>query len=642
MAYIVIENGALQGQKYEVDGDLVIGRHSSCTVVLRSPGISRRHCKISRTNGKYMIEDLNSRNGSYINGQPVKNNKLANNDLINLSNYIVRFLAPEQKEAVKQSVVFEDDEAKKYSKAMSMDSPFSTDLASAIGPGSVGDIGISLAAPGDETDQLVNDLQKRIDNLYQVTYALSSTTDEDELFDTILECLLTVFPQAHRALLLTGDKIDTVEVKIVRYRDPKKKQGAIKVSKSIVQDVLNRREALLVSDTAADEQFGTAVSIIAQNICSIIVAPLISQGEIYGILQVENINIINPFTAKDLNDLVGVAVQSALFMRNSKLARDVLLEGNRRAQLQRFFSPAVANEVMNGKVQLGGELKTGCTMFCDIVGFTARSEKNSAEEIIKQLNQYFGIMVGIILAEKGTIDKFGGDAIMAIWGAPIAVENDTGHSLSCSLQMQNAIVRFNRELEEQGSDPVEMGIGIHAGEFVAGNIGSQDRMEYTVIGDDVNIAARIESKALGNMVMGSESLVTKNSKLRILGSAFNPIPLKGKAEPLPIFSIRGMKTGEGYLVSIPAYINDQFGKITFCTTDTKKFKFVGSGHLEMGEASLKLDTIEMVDEKLYPIELTANSEGIFYDFEFKEMPPYLEKMLKIGIIETGEDISWNR
>ncbi len=632
MAYIVIENGALQGQKYELKDTLLIGRHSSCNVVIRTPGISRRHCKIYRMNNKYTVEDLQSRNGTYLNGQPVRSNSLAHNDLINISSYIVRFQAPDDDQKSEQSVIFEDDVAKVYDKSMAMD-------ASAA----AGNIGGGYPAGGTGQDLSAAELHKRLDNFYKVTFALSSATDEDKLFDQILECLLMVFPQANRALMITGDTLDKMDVRAVRYRNPKQKgKSSIRVSKSVIKDVLARKEALLISDTSADEQFGTAVSIIAQNICSIMCAPLISQGEIYGILQIENNNITNPFKENDLNDLVGVAVQAALFMRNSKLARDIVVEGTRRAQLQRFFSPAVANEVMNNKLKLGGELRRGCTMFCDIVGFTARSEKNSAEEVIKQLNQYFGVMVGIILAEKGTIDKFGGDAIMAIWGAPVAVENDAGHAISCTLQMQNAIVRFNKSLVKQGSDPVAMGIGIHAGEFIAGNIGSHDRMEYTVIGDDVNIASRVESKAMGHMVMGSEALVVKNPKLNILGSQFNPIALKGKSSSFPLTCLRGMKTEEGFLLSLPVYINDEFGKITFCSADGRKFKFVGGDSLEMGDAMLRLDTIELPDDNEYPVKVTQNSEGIFYDFVFEAYPPYLEQMLKQGIIKTEKDIEWKR
>ncbi len=636
MAYVVIENGALQGQKYDIAETLILGRHSTCDVILRTPGISRKHCRLFSMHNKFFIEDLQSRNGTYLNGESITKNELTDNDIINISNYIVRFVSPPEERSKSSSVIIEDDVGKHYDKAMSMES---IDPSSGIGPADESE----LIEGSSQAMQMVIDLRKRLDNLFQVTNALSSTTDEEELFQQILGCLLKVFPQAYRALLITGNTIDVIEVKLLRYQNPdQKKKSAVKISRSVISDVLNKREALLIGDMSQDEQFGTAVSIIAQNICSIMCVPLISQGELYGILQIENVSVTNPFTEKDLNDIAGVSKQAALFMRNAKLAKDFAQEATRTSQLQRFFSPAVAKEVMNNKLKLGGELRQGCTMFCDIVGFTSRSEKNSAEEIIKQLNQYFGVMVGIILSEKGTIDKFGGDAIMAIWGAPVAVENDAAHAMSCTLQMQNAIVRFNQDLAAENSDPVAMGIGIHAGEFIAGNIGSKDRMEYTVIGDDVNIAARVEAQALGNMVMASKALVAKIGQQKILGCSFNPISLKGKSEVFELTCIRGMETDEGPLLSIPVKINDQSGKITFYSNTTEKYKFVGGQNLSMGQASLKLDTPEWKDDTEYPIILTANSEGIFYDFIFDQEPPYINEMFEKGIIDTQKNIDWKR
>lgn len=639
MAYIVIENGALQGQKYELGEMLTLGRHSTCDVVLRAPGVSRKHCHLVHANGRYYIEDLESRNGTYINGQPVRKNELNDKDLINLSSYIIRFVSPVQETRRKESVVFDDDAAsRKYDKSMSMDAV--EDLTG----GSKGAAATKAEFKSlDDAITTVTALRKRLDNLYQVTHALSSTTDEELLFNQVLDCLLTVFPQADRALLILGNDIDSIEVRVVKHRRPDAgKKQSVRVSRSVILDVLTRKQALLIGDMSQDEQFGAAVSIIAQNISSIMCAPLISQGEHYGILQIENTNLMNPFTTKDLNDLVGVSKQAALFLRNAKLGRDFLAEANRTAQLQRFFSPAVAKEVMNNKLKLGGEMRKGCTMFSDIVGFTTRSEKLSAEEVIKQLNQYYGVMNGIILGEKGTIDKFGGDAIMAVWGAPVAVENDASHAISCTLQMQNAIVRFNQELVAQGSDPIAMGIGLHAGEFVAGNIGSKDRMEYTVIGDDVNIAARVETKTLGGMVMGSQALVDKIGGNNVFGLRFNPISLKGKAQTFPLTSIRGIRTEEGFLLSIPAHINTLSGKITFYAPDTRKFKFVGGHDLPMGSGAMKLDLPEFLDDETYPIVLTSQSEGIFYDFIFDRTPSVIAKMLEQGVVETGMEISWKR
>jgi hypothetical protein len=208
--------------------------------------------------------------------------------------------------------------------------------------------------------------------------------------------------------------------------------------------------------------------------------------------------------------------------------------------------------------------------------------------------------------------------------------------------MQNAIVRFNQELQSQGSDPVAMGIGLHAGSFIAGNIGSHDRMEYTIIGDDVNIAARVETMAMGHMLMGSESVIRKNPLLKILGLKFNPIRFKGKTDAFSLTSIRGMKTDEGYLLSIPVKINQIGGKITFCADDISKFKFVGGAGLNIGSANLQFDGPDFSDQNNYPVVITQSNEEIFYDFVFDDFPPILKAVFEKGVVETNRDISWHR
>jgi adenylate cyclase len=188
------------------------------------------------------------------------------------------------------------------------------------------------------------------------------------------------------------------------------------------------------------------------------------------------------------------------------------------------------------------------------------SEKVTAVELVERLNQYFEVMVKIILQEQGTIDKFGGDAILSVWGAPEAIVNDSVFAIRAALNMQNAIVGFNQILESRGATPLAMGIGIHSGKFIAGNIGSKDRMEYTIIGDDVNTAKRVETTADGHMLMVSEAALANHLDM-FIGNTFNPILVKGKSLPLSLTNIRGMKNGDNYLLTLPCDFDSQFGKI---------------------------------------------------------------------------------
>lgn len=639
MAYLIVESGSNQGQQFEIHDEAVIGRHSSCDIVLAAAGMSRRQCRLFEDGGCYVVEDMKSRNGTFVNGEQVRGTRrLATNDIVNVSHYMLRFIEHESTtEETTYAGSFILDDNRSLGMSISMDASYYPVLSGQDEDGDFDPTTLDRLASSEI------ELQKRLDIFYQVAQALTSASEDKELLHEVIECLFTVFPQADRAFVMTGQHLDDMQISYVKTRDEKRESiGEITVSRTVLEDVLTKREALLVADMDSDVHYGQAVSIIAQEINSVMCVPMICQDEIFGVVQIENFSISDPFEGKDLNMLVGIAVQAALFLRNAKLMRDVAVEANRRSQLQRFFSPTVARQVMNEDVQLGGELREGCVMFCDIVGFTSLSEKVGAREVIKCLNEYFGVMVSIILDEQGTVDKFGGDAIMAVWGAPLAIEGDTGHALACALRMQNAIVAFNRNIIDHGVQPFVMGVGLHSGEFIAGNIGSEDRMEYTVIGDHVNIAKRVESKATGNMLMISESFLQRNQGLHVWGAGFNPIRLKGKSEAYSLLCVRGIQDDDQFLLSIPGFIDGKFGKICAADADCQKFFFeTVKGEMSAGPAEFRLDTTEWPDDRTWPIELTDVSCRL-YTFTFATVPDYIAAMRDTGIVQTGRDIDWKR
>ena len=639
MAYLIVESGSNQGQQFEIHDEAVIGRHSSCDIVLAAAGMSRRQCRLFEDGGGYVVEDMKSRNGTFVNGEQVKGTRrLATNDIVNVSHYMLRFIEHEStKEETTYASSFILDDNRSLGMSISMDASYYPVLSEQDEDGNFDPTTLDRLASSEI------ELQKRLDIFYQVAQALTSAAEDKELLHEVIECLFAVFPQADRAFVMTGQHLEDMQISYVKTRDEKRESiGEITVSRTVLEDVLTKREALLVADMGSDAHYGQAVSIIAQEINSVMCVPMICQDEIFGVVQIENFSISDPFEGKDLNMLVGIAVQAALFLRNAKLMRDVAVEANRRSQLQRFFSPTVARQVMNEDVQLGGELREGCVMFCDIVGFTSLSEKVGAREVIKCLNEYFGVMVGIILDEQGTVDKFGGDAIMAVWGAPLAIEGDTAHALACALRMQNAIVAFNRNIIDHGVQPFVMGVGLHSGEFIAGNIGSEDRMEYTIIGDHVNIAKRVESKATGNMLMISESFLQRNQGLHVWGAGFNPIRLKGKSEEYSLLCVRGIQDDDQFLRSIPGFIDGKFGKISAADADCQKFFFeTVKGEMSAGPAEFRLDTTEWPDDRTWPIELTDVSCQL-YTFTFATVPDYIAAMRDTGIVQTGRDIDWKR
>lgn len=216
----------------------------------------------------------------------------------------------------------------------------------------------------------------------------------------------------------------------------------------------------------------------------------------------------------------------------------------------RYVSPEVAQQVLSDPTSLhpGGDLRTVTVLMSDLRGFTSLSEQLSPPEMVEILNAYLGRMSDIIARHDGTVIEFIGDAIMALFGAPTVQEDDPLHAVACAAEMHMELERFNAEYGERGVPPLQQGIGINTGEVIVGNIGSEKRMKYGVVGDDVNLAARAESLTVGGEVLVSESTrdaVGERAEFR------GPIEVKvkGKKEPLHLFAV--VAVGEPYGFSVP-------------------------------------------------------------------------------------------
>jgi adenylate cyclase len=213
-----------------------------------------------------------------------------------------------------------------------------------------------------------------------------------------------------------------------------------------------------------------------------------------------------------------------------------------RATFGKYMTASVMDHLMSGKVSLGGETLTVTILFTDIRSFTTLSEKMDAQALVALLNEYFTEMVGIVMSEDGVVDKYIGDAIMAVFGAPVSKPDDALRAVRAAVRMRTALVHLNERLATRGLGPLATGIGIHTGVVVAGNIGSETRMEYTVIGDAVNVASRLESatKDLHAGVLISEdtwALVHDAVDFR----AQKPLMVKGRAQPVTSYEVLGMK-----------------------------------------------------------------------------------------------------
>jgi adenylate cyclase len=217
-----------------------------------------------------------------------------------------------------------------------------------------------------------------------------------------------------------------------------------------------------------------------------------------------------------------------------------------RATMGKYMTQSVVDHVMNGKVELGGELLTVTLLFSDIRSFTSISETMSAQELVKLLNEYFTEMVTVVMEEGGVVDKYIGDAIMAVFGAPVPKPDDAQRAVRAAVRMRHALAVLNEKLVARGVPAIKTGIGLHTGEVVAGNIGSEARMEYTVIGDAVNLASRLETST---KELGTDVLISDDTNA-LLGDEFETravreITVKGRAKPVMVYEVVGFKKKAG-------------------------------------------------------------------------------------------------
>jgi adenylate cyclase len=300
---------------------------------------------------------------------------------------------------------------------------------------------------------------------------------------------------------------------------------------------------VLTHDAAMDFAASKGKSMILNRIGSAIVAPLLHNNDILGVLWLDS-ETLAQFQPKDMEIVTAIAAQAAMFIEITILGKKIEQEIVNRERFSRLLSPNVAKRVLSGalEVKKGGQLVEECTVFnSDIRGFTRMSEGANPAAVVDMMNEYFEQMVEVVFKYEGTLDKFMGDGIMALWGAPVVHPDDALRCVSCALEQMDVLAKFNRRRVEENQEALAIGIGIHTGPLVAGYIGSSKALSYTVIGDVANTSARVCGIAAPGQVLISEATLNKvQSKIEV--EELPPANLKGKEKPFRIFNVKRLVT----------------------------------------------------------------------------------------------------
>jgi adenylate cyclase len=234
-----------------------------------------------------------------------------------------------------------------------------------------------------------------------------------------------------------------------------------------------------------------------------------------------------------------VAAQTAVTVETVKAHKRLAREEVARANYSRFMPEYVVKQLLENpnSFRLGGVNQTVTVLFADIRGFTALSEREKPEKVVGLLNRYFSVMTDIIFAHGGTLDKYTGDGLMAIFGAPTATAEDALNAVKAAVTMQKRMATLNSELRAEGYGQISVGIGLHTGEATIGYIGSERRSEYTAIGDTVNLASRLESNAAGGEILMSEATAAASGNL-IPVEQREPLTVKNRIQPVNVLEVR--------------------------------------------------------------------------------------------------------
>jgi adenylate cyclase len=306
--------------------------------------------------------------------------------------------------------------------------------------------------------------------------------------------------------------------------------------------LLSKEKALITKyDIREDPRYGDLRESCGRSFADLgasLALPLIYQGEVTGVLILGNKKSGQFYSRDDVDLLDTMADEAAVAIENAKLAEQMKKEESARANLARYLSPQIVDQIIKNDVQvnLGGDKKVVTVLFSDIRNFTTITEMRDPEELVRQLNEYFTEMANIIFEYGGSLDKYIGDAIVAVFGSLIDLENPAHNAAQAATKMMRQLLQLNDRWAKEYGLRMEIGIGLSTGEVFLGNIGSPERMEFTVIGDTVNVASRFSGLAKpGQILMTKEVVLAIGREVTV--NALSPVEVKGKSGEVEVFEL---------------------------------------------------------------------------------------------------------
>jgi adenylate cyclase len=380
------------------------------------------------------------------------------------------------------------------------------------------------------------DLGIRDHLLYELARDLSSSLELDVVLRKVMDRTITLMRASRGFIVLVDPTTGRLSVQMSNGETDAEKTRQFLGSKTVIEHVVQTGQAVVTTDASLDDRFKGHQSVIMQNLRSIIAVPLVTKGKVIGAVYVDNPFRAAIFEEKDkeflqaISDLAAMAIDNARHYERSETLRQLF-----ELHVNKQVTDYVLARTDSKRPFLSGERREVTILNSDIAGFSRMSQRLDARDLVRFLNDYFRRMIDVVLAHGGNIDKFQGDGMLVAFGAPNPMQDHALQALMAARSMVHEVQRLNQELEVAGHPPIAVGIGLDTGDVIAGHVGSEKRLEFTLIGVAVNNAAYLSKIRPAKVLMSESTHRHVPQGMRIAPS--EPILLKGAHEAQAIFEL---------------------------------------------------------------------------------------------------------
>jgi adenylate cyclase len=515
-------------------GETLIGRTPACDLIINAPTVSRRHARLRVAGGRVFVRDTESTYGTAVNGVPVVDeHEIASGDTLLIGQIEITLIQdiPESELLSESHQVLGDtgnlvrrvDDDSAVTHEVPKDLNAAADAAGAAEPrperrGGRDRRKVDLGRLTGERRTARDRRGGRIVRLLtEISKTLVTVQPLAQILGRVVDLVFDVIPADRTYLLLRESNDQPLTARVMRNRDGSVPTN-VTLSRTLINIVTRDRVAMLAKDARYDPRLDISGSIQAMNIRSFLCAPLWNRNEVIGVLYCDN-GRSKKFTVDDLEVFTALSNYAAVAIEQARMSQQLIQETWRRERLQRYHSPGVIKRILkdtDADQRFVTQERDVTVMFCDIVGFTTLCEQSEPAVIGDLLNSFFGRMADVIFDHDGTLDKFIGDAILAVFGAPFDQPDHPARCVAAALAMRRQLAQLNLEQSRN----IRMRIAINTGRALTGDIGSPKRREFTVLGDVVNTAARLEAS-----VAQPDQIVISDKTRQRLGDAFQLRPL---------------------------------------------------------------------------------------------------------------------